>query len=191
MESRAKIELIVIGTSKGGGEALRSLLTPLPVNFPVPILAVRHQPADGNDYLITALNRASGLTVKYAEDEDRPRAGTVHIAPPDRHLLVGGDGRLLLSSAPPVNHSRPAIDPLFESAARWGGEAVLAVVLTGMNQDGAQGVRAVKKHGGRVIVQDPESAEADVMPRAALAAVPVDEQVWLSQIGPYLWSITR
>ncbi len=105
--------------------------------------------------------------------------------------MVGKNGHLELSAEKPVNFSRPAIDPLFKSAARVFGAELLAVVLTRANTDGADGLREAKAHGGTVLVQDPASAEADTMPRAALAAVETDHTVWLDQIGPLLWTLTR
>ena len=185
------INLIVIGTSQGGFEALKVVLAPLPADFPVPILVVRHQPADSGDYLISALNKVCKLTVKFAEEDERPKPATVYLAPPDRHLLVGEEGILRLSADEPVNHSRPAIDPLFISAAKFSDSRLLAVVLTGANIDGTDGVIEVKKHGGSVLIQDVASAEADIMPAAAQAAVDADYVVWLDQIGPTLWTLTR
>ncbi len=105
--------------------------------------------------------------------------------------MVGKKGRLQLSADKPVNFSRPAIDPLFKTAAEVHGSFLLAVVLTGANADGANGLREVKAQGGTILVQDPASAVADTMPKAALAAVEVDYMVWLDQIGPLLWTLTR
>jgi two-component system, chemotaxis family, protein-glutamate methylesterase/glutaminase len=184
-------DLLVIGTSQGGFKALSKVLGPLPVDFSVPILVVRHQPADSDDYLLRSLSQTSQLKVKFAEDGDRPNPGTVYLAPPDRHLLINDGGVVQLSAAERVNFSRPAIDPLFISAANCFGPSVLAAVLTGANSDGAKGVMAIKKMGGKVIVQDPASAEADAMPKAALQVVDADYIVWLDQIGPLCWTLTK
>ncbi len=185
------IEAIVIGTSQGGFDALKSVLEPLPADFPAPILVVRHQSSKASNYLVNALNQTCHLKVKFAKTDDQPLPGVVYIAPPDKHLLVGKKGRLKLSAGEPVNFSRPAIDPLFESAAMFYGPTVLAVALTGANSDGAMGLRKIQKKGGKVMVQDPDSAEAEAMPKAALAAVEADYVIWLDQIGPQLWSLTR
>lgn len=191
MGQETTFTIIVVGTSQGGLEALRAVLSPLPADFPVPILVVRHQVADAGDYLLQALQKNCALKVRYGEAGEWPQPGTVYIAPPDRHLLLGTKGELQLSADKPVHFSRPAIDPLFKSAANCYGAAVLAVVLTGANSDGAEGVVEIKKKGGKVLVQDPESAETDTMPKAALAAIKADYIVWLDQIGPHLWTLTR
>jgi len=183
--------LIVIGTSQGGFTALKIVLAPLPVDFPIPILVVRHQLSDSDNYVVQALSQACQLKVKFSEEGDCPKAGTVYLAPPDRHLLVDKEGCLQLSQDDPVKFSRPAIDPLFKSAARYYGSSLLAVIMTGANSDGAEGVMEVKKQNGQVLIQDPDSAEADVMPRAAMAAVTADHITWLAQIGPMLWTLTR
>ncbi len=185
------IEAIVVGTSQGGFQALKKILSPLPLDFPVPILAVRHQLPDSDDYMVQILNKECQLKVKFADSDEFPKPGNVYLAPPDRHMQLCKKGRLVLSDDEPVNFSRPSIDTLFISAAKQYGSSVMAVVLTGANSDSANGVIAIKKHGGQVIVQDPDSAEAPTMPRAAMAVVQVDHVVWLDQIGPLLWALTR
>jgi len=185
------LNCIVIGASQGGFEALKKVLAPLPVDFSVPILVVRHQCARSDGYVVQALNQICQLKVKFAEQRECPQPGTVYLAPPDLHLLVDKEGCLQLVHSDPVHFSRPAIDPLFESAAHCYGSRLLAVVLTGANSDGADGVVMVKKYNGRVLVQDPMTAEADVMPKAALAAVEADYIIWLDQIGPMLWTLTH
>ncbi len=181
------IQLIVIGTSQGGFQALTKVLLPLPYDFPIPILVVRHQGAKASNYVVETLNKECHLDINLAHDGEKPRQGNVYFAPPNQHLLVSANGNMQLSSGKKVNFSRPAIDPLFQSAAKALSSSLLAIVLTGANNDGAEGVKAVKKQGGRVIVQDPESAEADTMPKAAMAAVEADYVVWGDQIGPFLW----
>ena len=121
------IACIVMGTSMGGFEALKKILAPLPVDFPVPVLVVRHQAANSCDYIINSLNDACQLKFKYAEQGDHPRPGTVYLAPPDRHLLINKTGHLQLSEHERVNFSRPAIDPLFKSVAQVYAAGVLAV----------------------------------------------------------------
>ncbi|MBF0381588.1 MAG: chemotaxis protein CheB [Magnetococcales bacterium] len=190
-QQQKPIKLIVVGTSLGGFNALRTILSPLPADFPIPILVVRHHSAQSDDYLIRVLNQESQLKIQFAEDRDIPAPGNVYIAPPDRHLLVSKSGKLKLSADKAINFSRPAIDPLFKSAAKLYGSSLLAVVLTGANKDGAKGVVEIKKKGGKVMVQDPAFAEADAMPKAALEAVEADYVIWLDQIGPQLWTITR
>jgi len=184
-------DMIVIGTSLGGLSALRAVLHTLPANFPTPILIVRHLPANTDDYVIETLSRDCLLTVQKATQGQAPQPGCVYIAPPDRHLQLDPAGCLQITDTEKVNFSRPAIDPLFFSAAQQYGRRLIAVLLTGANADGAQGLLAVKQAGGTVIIQDPKSAEADVMPLAGLALLQPDHLVWLSQIGSLLWDLTR
>jgi len=184
-------KLIVIGTSQGGFEALKVILPSLPVDFSVPILVVRHQLANSDDYIIHALNESSQLNIKYAEDSEIPLPGFVYLAPPDKHLLIDHDGRLTLSTGKKINYSRPAIDPFFESAAKYYKQHLLAIVLTGANHDGAKGLVTVKKQQGTIIIQDPDSAESNIMPEAALAKVQPDHLIWLSQIGSVMWNLTQ
>lgn len=185
------LKAIVIGTSAGGFQALSTVLAPLPRDFAIPILIVRHQRADSDDFIVRALNQISQLNVHFASEGDCPKAGNVYIAPPDRHLEVNSHGCMTLSESPPINYSRPSIDRLFESAARYYGDGLLAAVLTGANSDGAQGAAIVKQQGGSVLVQDPDSAEVRTMPEAAIKRVKVDYVVWLDQIGPQLWTLTQ
>jgi len=186
-----KYQAIVIGTSAGGFRALIKVLKPLPRDLPVPVLVVRHQKADSNNYLIEVLNKESLLQISYAQDNVRPEPGHVYIAAPDCHLIVDQNGLLKTFSSEPVNYSRPSIDVLFKSAADYYKSELLAVLLTGANADGAEGFVSVKAQGGTVLVQDPDTAEADIMPKAAQKRVDVDHVIWLDQIGPKLWDLTR
>ena len=170
---------------------MKTILLPLPADFPIPILVVRHQSNKQDDYIITALNKVTQLQVKFAEANEQPLPGRIYIAPPDRHLLVDAAGKLQLSAGKVVNYSRPAIDVLFKSAAKKFTDSLLAVVLTGANSDGINGVIEIKKRGGQLLVQDPDSAEAATMPKAALAVAEADYVIWLDQIGPQIWTLTR
>ncbi len=182
---------VVIGVSAGGFHALHTVLVPLPSDFFVPIAVVQHQHPDADDYLVRSLDEKCSLVVKYPENGERPEAGTVYLAPPDRHLRLTTGPCFMLSDDDPLNHSRPSIDVLFLSAVPVYGQGLVGVVLTGANSDGAKGLRAIKAQGGLAIVQDPETAEADIMPRAAIAATDIDHVVRLSQVGPALWDIER
>lgn len=183
--------MVVIGASMGGFHALQRIFSPLPADLSMPVLVVRHQAADTDPAVIHALNRASHLQFKFAEEGEKPRAGVVYIAPPDQHLLVSRSGKIHLSSGQRVNHSRPSIDPLFTSASEYYGRSLLAVVLTGSNRDGVDGCKSVKQAGGAVLVQDPASAESDILPTSVLQSVEVDHLVWLDQIGAFLWGLNR
>ena len=185
------VKLVVIGASQGGLEALSVVLGALPYDFAAPILVVRHQAADASNYVVQALSDDCQMAVKMAQANDQVVSGTVYLAPPDRHLLVTGRGRLGLSDGVKIKYSRPAINPLFTSAAKIYGQGVLAVMLTGANDDGTQGLLDVQAQGGIIVVQDPASAEAKAMPLAALSATTPDYVVELSQIGPLLWDLVR
>ena len=177
-------DTIAIGCSAGGIRALRHLLSRLPVNFPAAVLVVQHQGA-GPGRLDQALGSVSALPVAFAEDGDRPRPGRVYLAPPDRHLLLVDD-RLVVTSGPRENRSRPAVDPLFRTVAACRGGRTVAVQLTGMLADGVAGLDAVRRCGGLVVVQDPDDAEFDAMPRNALAAVEADHVVALDALAELL-----
>jgi two-component system, chemotaxis family, protein-glutamate methylesterase/glutaminase len=167
--SLPRVDAVVIGTSAGGLDALRVLLRALPAGFRPPLLVVQHLPAEGAPGLLGLLAEACALPVVEAIDKQPVPASTVVLAPPDYHLLVEPGRTLALSVDPPVHYSRPAIDPLFETAAAVYGQGLLAIVLTGANRDGSAGAAAVRACGGRLWVQRPDTAYAPVMPAAALA----------------------
>ena len=181
-----KMEAVVIGASAGAGAALSQLLPPLRKEFPLPILIVVHVPADRPSNFPKLLQAKCRITVKEAEDKESIRPGTVYFAPPDYHLLVEKERRLSLSNEEPVQYSRPSIDVLFETAADTYGKALLAIVLTGANQDGARGARAVSEAGGLVMVQIPESAEADMLPKSTLALCPEARAISLQTLSELL-----
>ena len=177
--------IIVIGASLGGLHALQTILASLPAEFSLPIAIVQHREAGSSEILQEILQRHSLLTVCDAEDQAAIKPGHVYLAPADYHLLLE-PGYFTLSTVEPVNYARPAIDVLFESAADSYGEKAVGVILTGLNYDGARGLAAIKRRGGIAIVQDPATAEAPDMPKAALAATPVDKILPLAAIGPFL-----
>ena len=129
---------------------------------------MQHIPRNRPCLLPKVLGRRTALRVKFAAEGERPAPGCVHLAPPDRHLLVRADGRLGLSRSEPVNFCRPAADVLFRSVAQAYGARAIAVVLTGLGRDGARGMEAVATAGGTTIAQDEASAEAPDMPQAAV-----------------------
>ncbi len=179
----APAEIVVAGCSWGGLEALGRVLGALPAGLPVPVVAVLHRAPDAvGDPLVEALGRQSALPVREVDDKDAVTAGVVHVAPADYHLLVTREG-FELSIDDPVRFSRPSIDVLFESAADEYRAGVLAVLLTGANEDGTAGLRRVRETGGRTLVQDPASAERPEMPRAALRAGVADEVLPLEAIA--------
>lgn len=178
-------QLVVIGTSLGGLNALKLLLGRLPTSFPVAVVVVQHRHKDSDHVLSSFLQQHIILPLKEVEDKDLLVPGQIYLAPPDYHLLVDGD-YLALSTDEPVWFARPSIDVLFESAADCYGSKVIGVILTGANHDGAHGLAQIKAAGGVAIVQDPTTAECQIMPQAAIAATPVDAVLPLPEIAPYL-----
>ncbi len=178
-------ELVVIGCSLGGMYALESVLCALPANFETPIAIAQHRHKKSNDRLPDFYRRSCKLDVVDAEDKQWIRPRRVYFAPADYHLLVA-KGEFNLSVDDLVRYSRPSIDVLFESAADAYGSRLIGVVLTGANDDGAEGAKRIKRHGGLVVVQDPDTAEAPVMPRAVIATRAVDQILRLEEIAPFL-----
>lgn len=177
--------LIVIGCSLGGLQALGAILSALPPDFDVPVAIAQHRHHDSTGTLATVLQRSSLLEIRDAEDGEPIRAGVIRLAPADYHLLVDRH-TFHLSTEKAVQFSRPSVDVLFESAAdSWRAE-VIGVILTGANRDGAEGAAAIRRHRGLVVVQDPATAEAESMPRAALEVSGADAILPLAEIGPWL-----
>lgn len=166
-------KIVVIGVSVGGLSALKILLQNIPKDFPSPIIVVQHRHPESRDQLGDILQQHTLLKVREVEDKDEILPGYVYLAPADYHLLVE-PGFFALSTDQPVSYARPSIDVLFESAADVYGSQVIGIILTGANEDGAQGLKMVKLHYGIAIVQDPTTAECPVMPKAAMNAVAVD-----------------
>ncbi|MFL6114400.1 MAG: chemotaxis protein CheB [Catenulispora sp.] len=164
-------DVVAVACSAGGLAPLRSLVGGLPEDLPASVLVVRHLARDSKLLLPVILNRDGVLPVDFATDGEPVRAGRVRIAPPDQHLTVH-DGSIRLAGTPKINRVRPSADALFRSLARWYGPRVVAVVLSGMLDDGAAGAAAVAARGGAVVVQNPADADFASMPREALAAVP-------------------
>lgn len=178
-------DLIVIGGSLGAPNALRDLFSGLPPSIDAAILVVIHIPPDGPGIAATVGVAAPGFTVVQAEDGMELHAGIVYVARPDRHLMVR-DGRILLGVGPRENLARPSVDALFRSAAAAYGPRVIGVLLSGLLNDGASGLAAIKRCGGLVVLQDPADAEAPDMPDAALRAVTPDAIEPGRRLGPVL-----
>ena len=177
---------VVIGASAGAVEALSKILPALPADFPRPILLVVHVPPDRKNLLAPLFQSKCRMTVREADDKEPALPGVIYFAPPDYHLLVESDGTLSLSADEPIQYSRPSIDVLFESAADAYGTALVGVVLTGANADGAKGLKAVADAGGTAIVEDPATAYSEAMPLAAIRACPSARILALPAIATYL-----
>ncbi|WP_051242158.1 chemotaxis protein CheB [Azohydromonas australica] len=179
---RRDADAVVIGASAGGVHALQALLGALDADFPPAVLVVLHLSPGRESLMAELLGAACALPVAEALDKQPVRGGTVTLAPPDYHLLVEPERCLALSVDDPVLFSRPAIDPLFESAAAAYGPRLLALLLTGASTDGSAGLAAVRRRGGQAWVQDPASASAATMPAAALAHAGADAVLTLDQM---------
>ncbi|MBW8183838.1 chemotaxis protein CheB [Shewanella nanhaiensis] len=179
-------EAIVIGVSAGGLKALTAILPVLPSDFPLAVIVVQHRHRDSDNFLDRYLDDLSSVRVKEAEPGEVILPSYVYIAPAGYHLLIERDKTLSLSIDPPVNFSIPSIDVLFESAAACYKNHLIGLILTGANSDGSQGLKLVKDYGGYAIVQAPETAEVDVMPKAAIDLVDVDKVIPLQELGVFL-----
>jgi two-component system chemotaxis response regulator CheB len=177
-------DIIVIGASAGGVAALLSLCAALPANLPAAVLIVLHI-GPNNSVLPLLLGSRGNNRAVHAESGMPIQRGTIYIAPPDQHMLVE-NSRIKLTRGPKEHHTRPAVDPLFRSAALAFGPRVIGVVLTGRLDDGTAGLQAVKQCGGLAVVQDPADAEHPSMPRSAMRHVAVDRTVPLAAIAPTL-----
>jgi two-component system chemotaxis response regulator CheB len=182
------MQLVVIGASLGGFTALSTVLGGLPDDFPVPIAVAQHRAVQSGEPLKQSLQRHTPLRVREAQDKETLMPCHVYLAPSDYHLLVER-GSLALSTEAPVNSARPSIDVLFETAAEAYQGSLLAVVLTGASHDGARGAAAVKREGGKLIVQDPDGCESAVMPRAAIAQATADHVAPIERIAELIRQI--
>jgi len=174
---------IVIGTSFGGLEALQIILPKLGSDFPLPVIVVLHIGDHNNDVFIRHLNSVCTLNVKEAESNEPIIPGVIYFAPPNYHLLVEDNFTFTLSAEKKHNFSRPSIDILFESAAWVYTKNLIGVILSGANSDGANGLKTIKDLGGTTIVQNPCSAIAPAMPRAALKTANPDHRLKLEEIA--------
>jgi two-component system, chemotaxis family, protein-glutamate methylesterase/glutaminase len=182
-------DVVVIGTAAGGLEALDQLIGQLPTDLPASIVIVQHMdPGNSGEPLLRRLGRHQAFHPKLAENGERLKPGHLYIAPPDNHLLIK-KGKMLVTKGAAENRHRPGIDPLFRSAAASHGSRVIAVVLTGMLDDGTAGLIAVKRCGGVTVVQDPRDAAYSGMPLSALDDADVDYCVSIAEMGPLLVSL--
>jgi two-component system chemotaxis response regulator CheB len=185
------MRVIVIGTSAGGVQALKTVVGGLPPDLQAAVLIVIHLAPSSPGYMPEILTNAGALPCTHPREGEKIQIGRVYVAPPDQHLLVREPGVVRLSHGPKENCSRPAIDPLFRSAAIAFGNEVIGVILTGHLDDGASGLLAVHHCGGTTVVQDPADAEAPSMPRNAIKHLNVDHCVPLALLAPLLVRLTK
>ncbi len=182
-------EVIAIGASWGGLNAVGTLLEGIPSELDQAIVIAQHRsPSSNRGVLELLLQRHIERPVSEPHDKDPIEASHVYVAPPDYHLLVDGS-RFALSLDEKVQYARPSIDVLFESVAESYRDRAVAIVLTGANADGAAGLAAIKRNGGVGIVQDPRTATRKTMPEAAIAAAEADAILPLEEIGPFLYGL--
>ena len=185
-----KYKAIVIGASAGGLHALSGILEQLPLGYQVPVMVVQHRSKDQRDLLEEVMQRKCKIKIKQADEKESIQSGFVYIAPPDYHLLIENDKTFSLSSDEQVRFSRPSIDVLFETAAIVFKDTLIAIILTGANNDGAAGIVAVKKYDGLTIAQNPAEAQFPFMPKAAIETKGVDYIWTLSEIQNFLLKIS-
>jgi len=183
-------DIVVIGTSLGGIEATKVLVAGFPSDIKASFFIVLHIGAAGGS-LPKILERVGPLAASNAKDGEPIEVGHIYVAPPDHHLLLEGSGHVRVTRGPKENRTRPAVDPLFRSAAFGFGPRVIGVILTGELDDGTAGLFAIKACGGTAIAQEPEDALAPSMPLSALRHVAVDHCVPLKEIAPLLVKLSR
>jgi two-component system, chemotaxis family, protein-glutamate methylesterase/glutaminase len=182
-------DIIVLGASAGGVEALAQIVRPLPADLPAALFVVLHVPPHGTSVLPAILNRAGRLRASHAVDGEAIEHGRIYVAPPDHHLLVRR-GTVHLSRGPRENSARPAVDPLMRTAARAYGPRVVGVVLSGNLDDGTAGLVAIKRRGGVAVVQDPNESLFAGMPRSAVENAAPDHVLPLGMIPAVLRELT-
>lgn len=183
-------DIVVVGGSAGGVAALKMLASQLPPDFPAAVFVVLHVGAHHSTQLPDLLSKAGPLPAFVAKDGADIVPGRIHVAPADRHLIIER-GHMHLSAGPKENRTRPSLNPLFRSAALAYGPRVIGVILTGYLDDGTLGLWEIKRRGGVAIVQDPNEAESNQMPKSAIDNVPVDHILPLAEIGRMLSSLVE
>jgi two-component system chemotaxis response regulator CheB len=182
----SKPRIVVIGTSAGGLEILNKLVEQLPEDFPASVFIVMHMATTSSaDFVAKRLQKHTKLKCKAAENKELIQPGVIYVAPADHHLLISGN-YIIVTQGPRENQFRPAIDPLFRSAAASYGSLVIGIILTGMLNDGTVGMDAIKRSGGIAIVQDPDEAEFPEMPLSVLSNIKVDYSAPVAEMGALL-----
>lgn len=183
--------LIMIGGSAGSLEVIIHTLPYLPARLTQSVVIIVHRKSSSDSILEDLLSTKTSLQVKEVEDKEPIRPGTIYIAPPDYHLLIENKATFSLDASEKVHFSRPSIDVSFESAAEVFGPAVVGILLSGANADGARGLQKIERHGGVAIVQDPSTADVDYMPAQALRLLRQPNIVKASEIGSFLATLLK
>jgi len=192
LQDRASaLEAVVVGASAGGVQALLQIFAGLGADFRLPIITVLHLPDDRRSQLADVFQQRLGIRVKEADDKESLQGGTLYFAASGYHLLIELDRSFSLSREEPLHFSRPSIDVLFETAADVYGTALLGILLTGANEDGAKGLATIHHSGGLTVVQDPKDAQVPTMPEAALALHRADFVLPVSGIQALLAELNR
>ncbi len=186
----SQYDIVAIGASAGGIAALSTVLSGLSPELPASVLVVQHLHPTYESHIAEILQKRSRVKVKEAEHGETIQISTIYIAPPNRHLLAS-DGKIVLTSTAFVHFVRPSIDLLFESTAADFGRRLIGVILTGANEDGAMGIRAIKERGGTTIAQDEKTSEFFAMPHAAIATGAVDFILPLQDIAHAIEVLVR
>jgi two-component system chemotaxis response regulator CheB len=184
-----RYEVLVIGSSWGGIEALTELVGALPASFPLAVIIVQHQHPHSRNALAGILGRAGVLPVSDIEDKDEMLPGHIYLAPANYHLLLERDRCFSLSLDAHVQFCRPSVDVSFSSVAAALGPRAMGLILTGANDDGAEGLRRIKLAGGYTMAQEPDGAVAPAMPRAAIATGCVDTILRVEQMIPHILNV--
>ncbi len=181
---------IVIGASAGGVPTLQEVVSKLPADLPAPVFVVLHIPPAVASSIPIILSHAGRLPAIHPDDGAKIKAGFIYVAPPDHHLLIE-HGSIAVKKGPKENRFRPSIDALFRSAAYVYGPSAIGVILSGMLDDGTSGLWSIKRAGGTAVIQQPEQAQCDVMPRSALAYVEPDYLVPSTEMGALLGRLVQ
>jgi two-component system, chemotaxis family, protein-glutamate methylesterase/glutaminase len=183
-------DIIVIGASAGGFEALKKIVAGLPPDFSASVFIVWHMSSDVRGVLPQVLNGVNTILATHACDNEEIKRNRIYVAPPDRHMLLE-NGKVLVTHGPKENRFRPAVDPLFRSAAVAYGNRVIGIILSGALDDGTAGLWTVKQYGGTAIVQDPEDAEVPSMPENAMREVKIDYCVSAAELPHLLVGLSK
>ena len=184
-----KNRLIVIGGSSGSLQVVLDVLDRIPSNYPVAILLILHRGNSNESLLTDLLIVKSNLPVREVEEKEKISAPHIYLAPADYHVLIEKDKTFSLDYSEKMNYSRPSIDVSFISAAEVYGEKLTGILLSGANEDGAEGIKTIKESGGHTIIQDPDSALVNYMPRQAILKSKIDEVLNTEGIIRYLISL--